>query len=127
MSNSFTSTPNGKIGRLPHTIRDQLNSRLRSHEQAKTILPWLNQLPGAKTLLAAEFDSRPINKQNLSEWKKHGFRDWLLRQQALEFVKTLETPADLSDQVPPDNFPEKLCQWASLQYAPTTRPPNRPF
>ena len=62
MSNSFTSTPNGKIGRLPHTIRDQLNRRFQNHEQGKTILPWLNQLPEVKTLLAAEFDSRPINK-----------------------------------------------------------------
>jgi hypothetical protein len=120
MNNSNTYSPNGKTARLPHALRDQLNRRLRNGEPANTILPWLNDLPEVKTLLAAEFHSRPINKQNLSEWKKRGFRDWLIRQQALEFTQDLEN-ADASSQPLPENFSEKLSRWASLQYAAATR------
>ena len=32
----------------------------------------------------------PINKQNLSQWKTGGFRDWLARQEALESVPRLD-------------------------------------
>jgi hypothetical protein len=38
-----------KIARLPKTIREQLNHRLDNGEFGKTILPWLNGLPGNQT------------------------------------------------------------------------------
>lgn len=82
MKNPYSPSRSGKIARLPHDLRDQLNRRLQNGEQSDTILPWLNNLPETKTLLAAEFDSHPINRQNLSEWRKGGYRDWLVRQEA---------------------------------------------
>lgn len=121
MNNSNTSSPNGKISRLPHNLRDQLNRRLQNGQQATTILPWLNDLPEVKTLLAAEFHSRPISKQNLSEWKKRGYRDWLIRQQALEFTQSLENTDANASQPLPENFSEKLSRWAALHYAAATR------
>src|SRR2546425_12179173 len=96
MNSPFASTRNGKIARLPHALREQINRRLRDNRQAKTILPWLNDLPEGKTLLAAQFDSRPVSKQNLSQWKSGGFRDWLTRQEAFQFVPRLESSQDLS-------------------------------
>src|SRR5438034_8402009 len=118
MNSLYTSSSrNGKIARLPHTIREQLNDRLQNNAQAKTILPWLNDLPEVRSLLAADFDSRPITKQNLSEWKKGGFRDWLIRQDALEFVQNLENDDALGAQSLSGNFTDKLARWLALQYA----------
>src|SRR6266851_3736908 len=37
----------GKIARLPHPIREQLNRRLESAEAYEPILNWLNTLPEA--------------------------------------------------------------------------------
>src|SRR5262245_51926613 len=121
MKSAYTSTRNGKIARLPRTIRDQLNRRLENGDQAKSILPWLNSLPEVKSLLAADFDSRPINPQNLSEWRKGGFRDWLTRQDALQFVQDLENESAPADQSLPANFTDKLARWLALQYAAATR------
>jgi hypothetical protein len=119
--NSYTSTRTGKIARLPHPIRHQLNLRLQDNLPAKSILPWLNNLPEVKTLLAAQFNSRPITPQNLSEWKKGGFRDWLTRQDALQFVQNLENQADLEEPALKGNFTDKLTRWLALQYAAATR------
>jgi len=123
MKNSFASSRTGKIARLPHSLRDQLNRRLRENEPAKTILPWLNALPEVKALLAAQFDSCPISKQNLSEWKSGGFRDWVILQDSLEFAKSLDTNQDLGDSAPAD-FTDKLARWLTLQYASATRALN---
>jgi hypothetical protein len=89
-----TTTRIGKIARLPHHLREQLNLRLHDHQPYKTILPWLNSLPEAKAIFAADFDNRPITKQNLSEWKQGGFRDWLLLYHASHFLQFL--PSDVS-------------------------------
>src|SRR6266581_1936174 len=72
----------GKIALLPHHIREQLNLRLRNNNRPASILAWLNALPETKALLNAEFQGRPLTKQNLSDWRHGGFRDWLLRQEA---------------------------------------------
>src|SRR5437868_6682455 len=115
------STRTGKIARLPHSIRDQLNQRLHQNQNAKSILPWLNGLPEVKTLLAADFNSRLITKQNLSEWKNGGFRDWLINQQALQFAQNLENDEDPANPSLSGNFTEKLARWLAIQYAAATR------
>jgi hypothetical protein len=76
-----------KISRLPHQIREQLNLRLQDNHRPSSILQWLNSLPEATAILAAEFDSHPITKQNLSDWRFAGFRDWQLKQQAHDFFQ----------------------------------------
>jgi len=66
----------GKIARLPKEVREQLNRRLQDGEPGETLLDWLNALPKVQKILAAQFGGRPISKQNLSEWKQGGYRDW---------------------------------------------------
>jgi hypothetical protein len=66
-----------KIARLPNVIREQLNQRLLDGHPTAAILPWLNDLPPVKEILAAHFAAAPINKQNLSNWRKAGYQDWL--------------------------------------------------
>ena len=74
----------GKIARLPHQLRDQLNQRLHNGEPGVDLIQWLNALPEVQALLAEHFNGVPISPQNLSEWNNGGFLDWLTTQELLE-------------------------------------------
>jgi hypothetical protein len=60
----------GKIARLPREIREELNVRLQNGEVGRKLVEWLNGLPAAQAVLAANFGGRAISMQNLSEWKQ---------------------------------------------------------
>ena len=102
-------TRKSKIARLPNDIREQINSRLQDGEEGKSILTWLNSLPEVQTILADLFDGRPVNHANFSGWKLGGYRDWLLRQNALEFARNLQDKGQTSDAA--------LDRWVAIQYA----------
>ena len=70
----------GKIARLPKAIRDEVNHRLLDGERAAPILEWLNAQPEVQAVLARWFAGRPINEQNLSQWRLGGFRHWVAHQ-----------------------------------------------
>ena len=99
-------TRTGKIARLPHDIREQLNARLRSGEQGKTLLQWLNALPEAIAILAANFTGHPFTPANLTEWKRGGYQDWLVRQDALDLVHTLRDPLAFGEGLLADSLPK---------------------
>jgi len=91
-------TRNGKIARLPYSIRDLLNGRLRNGEQGTKLIEWLNGLPKVQEVLAEEFGGRPINEQNLSEWKQGGFEDWLRHEEARAWMREVrDEAADLEE------------------------------
>ena len=77
----------GKIARLPHQLRDQLNQRLHNGEPGVDLIQWLNALPEVQALLAEHFNGVPISSQNLSEWNNGGFLDWLTSQELLEAAR----------------------------------------
>jgi hypothetical protein len=94
---------NGKIARLPHDIREALNRSLDDNEQGPEILDWLNKLPETRSTLDLFFNGANITKQNLSEWRQGGFREWLIRDDlrrkagelsegAQEIEATIEAP-----------------------------------
>jgi hypothetical protein len=78
-----------KIARLPHNIRNELNTRLQNGEIGRTLLPWVNSLPETKSVMAELFAGKPITHQNLSEWRRAGYQDWLIQQQRLLWFQTL--------------------------------------
>jgi hypothetical protein len=110
-------TRTGKIARLSHEIREQLNHRLRDGEQGKALVAWLNSLPEVQTVLAADFAGQPINPQNLSEWKRGGYRDWHLQQEALAMVQTLSADTDALKAASPEPLVDKLALWLVARYA----------
>ena len=57
---------NGKIVRLPRSVRNQLNERLERSEESPQLLEWLNALPEARKIVQNDFAGVPISKQNLS-------------------------------------------------------------
>ncbi len=85
----MTPTRISKIARLPHPIREQLNHRLQNGELGRTILPWINSLPETKRITAELFGGALITHQNLSDWRRTGYQDWLLQQQRLQWFETL--------------------------------------
>jgi hypothetical protein len=80
---------NGKIARLPREVREELNRRLQDGEQGASLAAWLNALPAVQAVVAAEFDGKPVREQNLSEWRKGGYRDWLGQQEAMDALRRL--------------------------------------
>jgi len=97
----MNEAPKGKIGRLPQAIQEQVNRRLENGERARTLVAWLNALPEVQAMLAAEFAGQPISEQNLSQWRKHGYKQWLWHHHAWEMTQaTTSTPDQpLTDQM----------------------------
>ena len=108
---------NGKIARLPRPIREQLNQRLDNSESQEPLLDWLNSLPEVQAILAAHFEGQPITKQNLYSWSQFGFRNWKLRQQALEFAALDESDDPALQSGPQPGLTDKLVHWLALRYA----------
>jgi hypothetical protein len=86
-------TRNGKIARLPRYIRDQLNQRLQDGEEGPALLEWLNALPAVQEELKS-FSFQPVNKQNLSEWRQGGYRDWERHEESRDLVRRLTEQTD---------------------------------
>lgn len=83
----------GKIARLPRVIREQLNRRLEDGESGVNAVAWLNAEPKVRAVLQAEFGGRPINEQNVSEWKQGGYVEWQKHQDALALARELAANA----------------------------------
>jgi hypothetical protein len=71
--------------------------------------------------MAAEFGGKRIREQNLSEWKKRGYRDWVAHQEALELAEKLAEEAidwDAKNRAP---LTDTLALWLASRYAIATR------
>jgi hypothetical protein len=53
-------------------------------EEGDSLLEWLNGLPEVQKMPKASFDGAVMTKQNLSEWRQGGFREWELRQELFD-------------------------------------------
>ena len=93
-------THTGKIARLPHAVREELNRRLQNGETGKVILPLLNALPAVQAVLADQFAAVPVNHQNLSNWRHSGYQDWLEQQRYGNLARDL---AENAEEIAPDN------------------------
>ena len=98
----------GKIARLPYALRQQLNRRMRDGEPGAKLLEWLNGLPEVQSFLVAQFKGYAIQKQNLSQWRRGGYQDFLKEEVTrgelrtfLEEIKGLQEEAKdgLTDQL----------------------------
>ena len=91
---------NGKIAKLPDTMREELNLRMENGEEGPKLLEWLNGLPEAQERLKESFGGVPISKQNLCEWRQGGFREWQIRRELVDHACQLsESASDLEDVV----------------------------
>jgi hypothetical protein len=74
----------GKIARLPHSVREEINQRLRDGRPGLEILAWLNSLPLVRETLQTHFDGSPVSEMNLSYWRHGGYAGWLENQHGKE-------------------------------------------
>lgn len=81
----------GKIARLPHALREQVNQRLLDGKPASAILRWLNSEADAIATWDTHFEGSPATAQNISNWRDGGYREWLTRRQKTEHLKTLSS------------------------------------
>ena len=83
------STRIGKIARLPYQVRNELNQRLLNNVPGPELVAWLNSREDVQAVLKARFESRPITEDNLSEWRRGGFEDWLRFQETRDWIAEL--------------------------------------
>jgi hypothetical protein len=79
----------GKIARLPHALKEQVNQRLLNGESAPVILRWLNPLPESIKIWTEYFEGAPATENNLSEWRRGGYQKWLKERESVENTKSL--------------------------------------
>ena len=108
----------GKIARLPRVIRDQLNIRLQNGEVGRQLVGWLNGLPETAAMLQAQFGGRPINEQNLTEWKQGGYEDWLRHQEnCMEARLLTENATELEKEAGEVRLEDRLAAPVALALA----------
>lgn len=108
----------GKIARLPHYLRSQLNERIEDGEPGRPLLEWLNALPAVRDTLAEHFGGRPISEQNLSEWKQGGFKDWQRHQETRALARGFLAEAEeLEEEVGATPLPDRLSETVALALA----------
>ena len=111
-------TRNGKIARMPVTVRDELNLRMENGQEGAKLLAWLNGLPAVRETLQASFEGARISKQNLSEWRQGGFREWQLRREWIGQAGELEASAnEMRDVVDTAALPGALAGMLAARYA----------
>jgi hypothetical protein len=110
-----------KIARLPRDIRDQLNRRLQDGELGQDLVVWLNSLPKVQALVKSELGGRPVTEQNLSDWRRAGYRDWLIQQETIEQVQRLVADAKEVAEVAKTPLSEQLATWLAARYAVAVR------
>jgi hypothetical protein len=76
----------GKIARLPHSVREALNERLRDGFPGVEITAWLNALPVVRAFLQKRFGGSPITEDNVSKWRHGGYAGWLENEQTKEAI-----------------------------------------
>jgi hypothetical protein len=79
-------------------IRNELNRRLQNGESGVTLLKWLNNQAGVRALLAELFDGRPVNEQNLSDWRQGGYQDSLRLEAARDFIESMSEQSVVLDE-----------------------------
>jgi hypothetical protein len=92
-------TRHGKIARLPNDIREELNQRLFNGAMGPELLAWLNQQPAVNEVSSQFFNGAPVNPQNLSDWRRGGYQDWLRHQEReLRIQRIAEQGVSLKQQ-----------------------------
>jgi hypothetical protein len=107
---------NGKITRLPHGVREELNRRLRDGEKGRRLVDWLNSLPEVKAVLRAEFGGGSIREQNLSEYRKRGYREWLERLEAMAEARRVTGEGGEFERLGPCGLTDRFSVWAAARY-----------
>jgi hypothetical protein len=91
---------------------------MENGEEGATLLAWLNGLPVVQEILQDSFEGAPITKQNLSEWRQGGLREWQLRQEWIGQARELSDAAsEMEEEVDTLALPGDLAGVLAARYA----------
>ena len=107
---------NGKIGRLPIAVREELNRRLQNGGRGRRLVAWLNGLPEVRHILARDFGGKPVREQNLSEWRNGGYKNWLQQQEVLEMARQLSADSGELQLAGAQSLTEHMTVWLTARY-----------
>jgi len=116
----------GKIARLPETIREQVNRRLANHESSTPLLAWLNALPEVREVMAREFGGRPVDKHNVSEWRRGGFKAWQEQQAAEQLMVRLSADGHEFSEMDAGAVLGTMTSFAAARYLVAMKNPQDP-
>jgi hypothetical protein len=116
----------GKIARLPHSVREQVNLRLQNGGKGKQIVQWLNSLAEVREVMAADFQGEPVNEMNLSNWKLGGYRDWLAEHDVQALVRLFNEGAEELKEAANGSLTDKLALCTVARMAVAFRQLSRP-
>jgi hypothetical protein len=118
-----THSRNGKIARLPSALREELNRRLYAGATGRSLIAWLNELPEVRTAMNDYFEGSEIREQNISEWKKGGYEDWLRQEEAMALAERLYERAEQTKARGKERMPmsEVLHLWMTSRYVVSTQ------
>src|SRR5579863_302219 len=94
LSPDLSPTRVGKIARLPFNLRFCVNVALLEGIKVRDLAEWVNELPEVKAILKEEWNGRPITEQNVSVWKKGGYKDWLANQRLAAAAADISSDAE---------------------------------
>lgn len=117
----MNTTRTGKIARLPQPVREELNHRMENGESGTSLCAWLHAQPEVQSVLSREFGRRPINAQNLTEWRQGGFRDWQAAREARSLARDLGQEMLNEPESETEVSAETLVLWLAGRYAVATR------
>jgi len=69
----------GKVAHLPGKIREELNQRIYDGQTGKQLIKWLKGLKIP--------DAAAVSEQNISEWRKGGYVDWLSEEKRMDSIR----------------------------------------
>src|SRR5215469_6646292 len=104
-----------KIAILSPRIREELNQRLNMGQSQTSLAQWLNSFPEVQSALQEHFNGEPIKQQNIANWKKSGFHNWKLCQDAIQFTQD-SLPEELNDAAL-EKMSSKLIRCLQIRYA----------
>ena len=81
----------GKIGSLPHELREELCRRMLDGADGPELLAWLNAHPVALDVWRRKFEGAPLTPQNLSDFRRGDFARWCARRRKTEDLKSLSS------------------------------------
>jgi len=85
---SNTRAYRSKIGQLPFAFRNELNNRIRDGRTGSELLTHINTSKEFKAL-KRRTRSKPVNPQNLSDWRDSGYKDWLIDQDRTKHIREI--------------------------------------
>ncbi len=112
---------NGKIARLPASLREQVNRRLDNGEPGRDILLWLNAEPEARAVLDRDFAGQEISDSNLTHWRQGGFVDWQRQQETVAETERILSEGLELEQLGEKALTERLAVWLVGRYIAATR------